>query len=184
MAHCNTPTIQIGGKGLPPLTPRATLRTTRSSNVDTLSNPKGFAGRSYDGVRLTHEQHQSTGTGRKSGSRVPHRCPDMRRFAAKYGIPVINRKRYTDSDVREIVDRLSRYDPRTGPAGSRRFSDTGQGKIPREHVIGSQRLSLIEIGEIVERLARFDPFHGPPDSKGPIVRVNLDAERPSLIVQQ
>lgn len=98
----------------------------------------------------------------------PEKAPDSRGYLVRLKKPIVYKKKYTDAEIQNIVQRLTDYDPATHPAESKgcvRERPAVVTQVPRQSMVQVKKCSAKEVQEIVERLYTFDTAKQPPESK-------------------
>ncbi|XP_060584349.1 uncharacterized protein LOC132740465 [Ruditapes philippinarum] len=103
----------------------------------------------------------------------PEKLPDSRGYLVKLKKPIVYKKKYTEKEVQNIVNRLSDYDPISHPAESKGYVRQGPAvvsQVPRQSMTQVKKCTAEEVQEIVERLYSFDNSRFPAESKSrPVV---------------
>ncbi|XP_052764616.1 uncharacterized protein LOC128206290 [Mya arenaria] len=111
----------------------------------------------------------------------PEKAPDSRGYVVKLKRPIVYKKKYTESEVQNIVRRLTDYDPLTHPAESRgqvRERPAVVAQVPRQSMVQIKKCSAEEVQQIVERLYTYDNNRWPAESKA---RLQIHSGRPRQI---
>lgn len=111
----------------------------------------------------------------------PEKLPDSRGYLVRLKKPIVYKKRYSEKEVQNIVNRLSDYDPLTHPAESKGFVRQGPAvvsQVPRQSMTQVKKCTAQEVQEIVERLYAFDDTRFPAESKSKSV---VHSGRPRVI---
>lgn len=99
----------------------------------------------------------------------PEKFPDSRGYLVKLKKPIVYKKKYSEKEIQNIVNRLSDYDPETHPAESKGLMRQGPSvveQVPRQSMTQVKKCSAKEVQEIVERLCKYDNTRFPAESKG------------------
>lgn len=116
----------------------------------------------------------------KMASYDPEKQPDSRGYLVKLNKPIVYKKKYTETEIQNIVKRLTDYDPVTHPAESKgvvRDQPSVVTQVPRQSMSKIKKCTSEEVQEIVERLYKFDSAKWPPESKA---RLKVYSGRPNL----
>ncbi|XP_046578559.1 uncharacterized protein LOC124286257 [Haliotis rubra] len=93
------------------------------------------------------------------------RVPESRGFPAKDPeTPRSVRRGYTDSEIHQVVQRLSDYNPKKHPAESK-GTPAESDLAPKNETSSGKQYSTGDVEAIVNRLHSFDPVKWPPESK-------------------
>ena len=98
----------------------------------------------------------------------PEKQPDSRGYLVKLKKPIVYKKKYTESEIQNIVKRLTDYDPLTHPAESKgavRERPSIVTQMPRQSMTNIKKCTAEEVNAIVERLYKFDTSKWPPESR-------------------
>lgn len=98
----------------------------------------------------------------------PEKAPDSRGYLVRLKKPIVYKKKYTEAEIQNIVQRLTDFDPATHPAESKgnvRERPAVVTQVPRQSMTRIKKCTAAEVQEIVERLYTFDNTKWPPESK-------------------
>lgn len=104
----------------------------------------------------------------KGSTYDPEKAPDSRGYLVRLKKPIVYKKKYTEAEIQNIVQRLTDYDPATHPAESKgnvRERPAVVTQVPRQSMTKIKKCTAEEVQEIVERLYAFDHSKWPPESK-------------------